>query len=163
MIRRAEERDINRLMEIYNEAVLHTTATFDTEVKDYADRLEWFQAHQDPHIIMVSETDGQVSGYASLSRYRERKAFDTTVEISVYVDPAYQRQHIGSSLVESVLAYARECSEIHTVISLITGENQASIQLHEAYGFQYCGQIRHAGTKFGKTLDLNIYEIIKES
>ena len=57
-------------------------------------------------------------------------------------------------------AYAAECDEIDTVISLITSENAASIHLHEAYGFEYCGQIKNAGTKFGRKLSLNAYQIL---
>ena len=58
------------------------------------------------------------------------------------------------------LAYAAECDEIDTVIPLITSENAASIHLHEVYGFEYCGQIKNAGTKFGRKLSLNAYQIL---
>ena len=83
MIRRAELKDIPALMDIYNDAILHTTATFDTEVKDYEDRLAWFHAHTGQYVIFVYEEAGTVAGYASLSRYRERKAFDPAVEMRV--------------------------------------------------------------------------------
>ena len=126
-------------MDIYNEAVLHTTATFDTEVKDMENRKAWFAEHNGRYVIYVDVEDGKVAGYASLSRYRDRKAFD---------------------LMENVLAYAAECDEIDTVISLITSENAASIHLHEVYGFEYCGQIKNAGTKFGRKLSLNAYQIL---
>ena len=130
-------------MDIYNEAILHTTATFDTEVKDMENRKAWFAEHNGRYVIYVDVEDGKVAGYASLSRYRDRKALDPAVEISIYV-----------------LAYAAECDEIDTVISLITSENAASIHLHEVYGFEYCGQIKNAGTKFGRKLSLNAYQIL---
>ena len=132
MIRRAVLQDIPALMDIYNEAILHTTATFDTEVKDMENRKAWFAEHNGRYVIYVDVEDGKVAGYASLSRYRDRKAF----------------------------AYAAECEEIDTVISLITSENAASIHLHEVYGFEYCGQIKNAGTKFGRKLSLNAYQIL---
>lgn len=159
MIRRAEEKDIDEMMDIYNDAILHTTATFDTEVKDYEDRKNWFAAHTGVHVIYVCEVEGRIAGYASLSQYRERKAFDSVVEISIYIHPDYRGKHIGSQLMEHILKYAQEEKEIDTVVSLITSENETSIHLHEKYGFEYCGQIRNAGVKFGKRLSLNAYEI----
>ncbi|MGN0351787.1 MAG: GNAT family N-acetyltransferase [Roseburia sp.] len=159
MIRKAEEKDIKALMDIYNDAILTTTATFDTEEKNYENRKSWFEEHKGRYVILVYEDAGQIKGYASLSRYRDRKAFDPTVEISIYIHKHYRGQHIGKQLMEAVLKFAREKEEIDTVISLITSENEASIRLHEAFGFAYCGQIRNAGVKFGRKLNLNAYEI----
>lgn len=103
---------------------------------------------------------GTVAGYASLSRYRERKAFDPAVEISIYIHAGYRGRGIGRSLMEKTLQYAKECPQIGTVVSLITSENEVSIRLHERFGFSYCGQIRQAGVKFGRKLGLNAYQII---
>lgn len=160
MIRRAELKDIPALMDIYNEAILHTTATFDTEIKDYENRLAWYKEHTGRYAILVYEEDERVKGYVSLSRYRDRKAFDPSVEISIYIHKDYRGQGIGNRLMEEILSVAGESKEIHTVISLITSENEASIHLHEKYGFAYCGQIREAGVKFGRTLSLNAYQIV---
>ncbi len=162
MIRKAELRDIPELMEIYNEAILNTTATFDTEVKDYENRLAWFCEHTGKYRLIVKELEGKVAGYASLSRYRDRKAFDAAVEISVYIHKDYRGRHIGWELMKEILAFAKECPEIETVISLITSHNAASIHLHEKFGFSFCGQIRNAGNKFGEKLSLNAYQIIYE-
>ena len=106
MIRKAELKDIPAVMDIYNDAILHTTATFDTEIKDYEDRLAWFQAHTGQYVIFVYEEAGTVAGYASLSRYRERKAFDPAVEISIYIHAGYRGRGIGRSLMEKTLQYA---------------------------------------------------------
>lgn len=160
MIRRATRRDIPVLMDIYNDAILHTTATFDTEIKDMDNRVAWYEEHVGQYVIYVYEEDGCVAGYASLSRYRDRKAFDTAVEISIYIHRDYRGRGIGRSLMQETLAFAKECEEIETVISLITSENVTSIHLHEKFGFTYCGQIKNAGVKFGKKLCLNAYQII---
>lgn len=160
MIRRAVRSDIPQLMDIYNDAILHTTATFDTETKDMENRVAWFEEHHGHHVIFVYEKDGCVVGYASLSRYRERKAFDSAVEISIYIHKDYRGRGIGRSLMQETLSFAKECEAIETVISLITSENEASIRMHENFGFSYCGQIRNAGIKFGKKLSLNAYQII---
>ena len=109
---------------------------------------------------MCSSDLGTVAGYASLSRYRERKAFDPAVEISIYIHAGYRGRGIGRSLMEKTLQYAKECPQIGTVVSLITSENEVSIRLHERFGFSYCGQIRQAGVKFGRKLGLNAYQII---
>lgn len=160
MIRRAEKKDIPVLMEIYNEAILHTTATFDTEIKDGENRLAWFLEHTGRYVIFVYEEADTVMGYASLSRYRDRKAFDPSVEISIYIHEKYRGRGIGGKLMEETLKFAEECREIGTVISLITSDNEVSIHLHEKFGFSYCGQIKQAGVKFGKKLSLNAYQMI---
>lgn len=162
MIRRAEWKDIPVLMEIYNDAILHTTATFDTEIKTYEERQAWFAEHTGRHVIYVYEEAGTVCGYASLSRYRDRKAFEPAVEISIYIHSKYRGQGIGRKLMEQTMDFAEKNEEIGTVISLITSDNEASIHLHEAFGFQYCGQIKNAGIKFGKNLCLNAYQVIYE-
>lgn len=160
MIRKAETRDIPALRGIYNDAILHTTATFDTEIKDMEERNAWFAEHTGRYVIYVYEEAGTAVGYASLSRYRDRKAFDPAVEISVYVHGDHRGRGIGRELMKAALDYAGSCEEIGTVISLITSENIASIRLHEAFGFVYCGQLKNAGVKFGKQLSLNAYQII---
>lgn len=159
MIRKAQFKDIPALMDIYNDAVLHTTATFDTKPKDYGSRCDWFHEHTGRYLILIYEENGIVAGYASLSKYRDRKAFDPAVEVSVYVHQKYRGRGIGRSLLEAVLSEAENCGDILTVIALITSENQCSIRLHESFGFTYCGQIRNAGVKFGKILHLNAYQI----
>jgi phosphinothricin acetyltransferase len=161
MIRKALERDLPELMQIYNDAILHTTATFDTETKDLADRREWFVEHEkDPYLILVEESEKGIAGYASLSSYRERKAFDPTVEISVYIREDCRGQGIGENLMRAVLASAQENPKIHTVISLITSDNEHSIYLHQKLGFVFCGKIDQAGYKFGRWMGLNCYQII---
>lgn len=160
MIRRAEKKDIPALTEIYNEAILHTTATFDTESKDEADRRAWFLEHTGRYVIFVYEEADTVMGYASLSRYKDRKAFDPAVEISIYIHEKHRGRGIGGKLMEETLNYAESCGEILTVISQITSDNEASIHLHEKFGFSYCGQIKNTGMKFGKILSLNVYQII---
>lgn len=161
MIRRATIEDLEQLKDIYNDAILHTVATFDTEVKDDENRLRWFKEHEvEPYVIFVEEQDGVICGYCSLSQYRDRKAFDRTVEISLYIDKRFRGQGIGKGLMSHTLDFAEKHEGITTVISLVTGENATSIHLHELFGFEYCGQLRKVGLKFGKWLDLNAYEII---
>lgn len=161
LIRKAQLADLPQLKDIYNDAVLHSTATFDLSPRDDADRLAWFQAHQERnYLLFVYEADGVIAGYASLSRYRERPAFDGAVELSIYLHPDFRGQHIGSQLMQKILAFAEQQPDIDTVISLITSENAISVHLHEAFGFSLCGIIRKCGKKFGRYLDLSVYQIL---
>ena len=161
MVRKAVKSDIQELKEIYNHAILHTVATFDTEIKDDENRLQWFLEHEkEPYVIFVEEQNGQVCGYASLSQYRDRKAFEHTVEISIYIKEEYRGTGIGKRLMKYTLDFAKQHPDIWVVISLITGENKTSIYLHEYFGFTFCGQLKKVGYKFDKWLDLNVYQIV---
>ena len=160
MIRKADLRDIPFITKIYNDAVLNTTATFDLETRSVDEMEQWFLSHKGKHSILVYEEGKRTIAYASLSTYRERAAFDKSVELSVYVDPVYQNHGIGSMLMGAIIDIARKNKEIHTIISLITYDNEASIQLHQTFGFQYCGRIEDAGFKFGRYLHLDAYQLI---
>lgn len=160
MIRKAHKDDVKRITEIYNEVVANSAATFDLEEKSLEDRAAWMEEHKGNHPLLVYVADGTVVGYASLSSYRERKAFDATVELSVYLDSRYRGRRIGTELMEAILLEAKKCEDIHTVVSVITGGNEASQKLHESFGFDFCGTVREAGYKFGKYLDIDTYQLI---
>lgn len=164
MIRLAVREDIPQLMEIYNYAVINTTATFDMECVNYENRVKWFEEHEvSPYVLYVDVDeeagDEVVTGYASLSLYRERKAFSKTVEVSIYIKKEFQGKGIGKLLMKKVLDYAAENDKIHLVVSLIEGSNQTSINLHKKFGFEFCGKTHEVGYKFDKWLDLEMYEL----
>lgn len=160
-IRTAAELDVAYLRDIYNYEVEHGTATFDIDPRSMEDRMVWFQEHnQGNHPLLVAEMDGRAVGYASLSAYRSKEAYDATVELSLYVDPAYRRRGIARRLMEAILAEARARNDIHTVISVITRGNEASIALHEEFGFVYSGVLKEVGIKFGKYLDVVNYQLL---
>lgn len=157
-IRKAEITDLEALLHIYNYEVVHGTATFDTECKTLEQRKEWFYEHNvDNHPLIVADIDGRAVGYASLSAYRPKDAYRSSVELSVYVDPAYRGQGIAARLMDAIIEEARSDAHTHLVISIITGSNAASIHLHEKLGFTYCGTIREVGFKHGHYLDIVHY------
>jgi len=159
-IRKAEMRDIPALRDIYNYEVIHGTATFDIEEKSMEERTEWFYAHnRDNHPLIVCERNGEAIGYASLSSYRTKAAYQHTVELSIYVAVAHRRQGVATALMDAILTMAREDDRIHTVVSVITDGNQASIGLHEKFGFSYSGTLHEVGIKFGRCLDIYNYEL----
>ncbi len=158
IIRKAEVKDINKMLDIYNYEVVNGIATFDMEAKDYQDRLEWFNNHNiKNHPLLVAEIDGEVVGYGSLSEYRSKDAYDCTVELSLYVDPTKRGSHIGQKLLEVLIDYAKNDESIHTIISVITDLNYPSIKLHEKFGFENCGHLKEIGCKNGQYLGVINY------
>ena len=161
IIRIAEEQDMPRLLDIYNYEVLNGVATFDLHPKSMEDRMGWFLEHnKDNHPLIVAEEDGRAVGYATLSPYRDKEAYAATVELSVYVDPAYRRRGVARRLMADILAEARGRDDINTVISVITDGNEASVKLHEEFGFVYSGTLKAVGEKFGRKLDVVNYQLM---
>jgi phosphinothricin acetyltransferase len=161
-IRRAVEADLPAMTEIYNDAVIHTTATLDLEPRSVEDRRPWFEQHNKgnhPLIVAVAEEgEGQVVGYASLSDLFDKDAYISTVELSIYVHPDYKRQGIGDCLMKEILDMAKKDPVTHSVVSKITAGNAASDHLHEKYGFAKVGTLHECASKFGRLLDMNMYE-----
>ena len=160
IIRNAEERDLPDILEIYNYEVLHGVATLDLHEKTLDDRKMWFLAHTGSHRIIVAEIDGKSVGYASLSPYREKEAYKSTVELSIYVDVDFRRRGIAKSLMREILGIARNDKSLHSVVSVITSGNEASEKLHKDFGFTFCGTLREVGFKSGSYRDIDNFELI---
>lgn len=160
-IRMARQSDLRELLEIYNYEVENGVATLDLEPKTLAERQSWFEQHNvDHHPLYVAEVEGRVAGYVSLSSYREKEAYRSTVELSVYIAPDYRRRGIASALMEFILEEARKDETIHNVVSVITSGNEASCRLHDRFGFRFCGTIPQVGMKFGRQLDIDNYSLL---
>lgn len=160
IIRKADQKDIMPLLEIYNYEVVNSTSTFDLNPKTYEEWKTWFFAHNvGNHPLIVAEVDGQVAGYASLSSYREKEAYKSTVELSVYVGVDFRRRGVATALMNEILRMAKEDESIHTVVSVITSENAGSEELHHKMGFKFCGTIHEVGEKFGRYLSISNYEL----
>ena len=112
------------------------------------------------HPLIVAEEKGEIAGYATLSTYREKEAYKSTVELSVYVSPNHRRIGVGTKLMEEILHLARNDESIHTVVSVITSGNAASCRLHEKFGFTFSGTIKEVGIKLGKYVDIDNYFLI---
>lgn len=161
IIRKAEARDLPRLTAIYNDEVANGVATLDLTPKTEEERRGWLEAHnRDNHPLLVAEVDGRVAGYASLSPYREKEAFRSTVELSIYVARDCRRQGVAAALMEAILAQARADAGTHLVVSVITSGNEASERLHARFGFTFCGTLHQVGMKFGRYLDIDNYELM---
>ena len=158
-IRAASRRDLVELTRIYNYYVIHTTITFDLEPFTVEGRHEWFDAHAtDPrHRLFAAEEGGHVVGYASTSRFRQKAAYDTTVEASVYCGPAAVGRGIGRALYQTLFeSIAGE--DINRIVAGITLPNDASMALHRRFGFKLVGMFSANGRKFGRYWDVAWFE-----
>jgi phosphinothricin acetyltransferase len=145
--------DLAAITEIYNDAVLNTTATFDTQPKTLEEQQTWFSNHQPKHPILVAQQDNQVVGWASLSKWSDRCAYSGTAEASVYVQKDFQAKGIGRQLLKAIMLEGKNIG-LHTVIARIVEDNQASTDLFKSEGFFYIGIMKEVGKKFGKNLDV---------
>lgn len=159
VLRDAELDDAAAIAEIYNESILNSTATFDTEIKSTEDRKAWLIQHNAKYPVVVAEINGVVAGFASLSRWSERSAYDNTAEISIYISPDYRHKGIGKKLMSLIMEKGRE-GGLHCVLSRITEGNEHSIYLHTQAGFSHVGVMREVGQKFGRILDVTMMQFI---
>jgi phosphinothricin acetyltransferase len=155
-IRHARTDDAAAIAEIYNHSVTTSTDVFDLVPRTVAEQEEWLSARSGVHAVLVAD-DGGVAGFASLSPYKSRPAYRTTVECSVYVRHDRQRLGIGRLLLGRLLDLAVDHG-FHAVIARIASENEASIALHAALGFETIGVEREVGRKFNRWLDVTCME-----
>jgi L-amino acid N-acyltransferase len=156
-IRTARLDDLDAITEIYNHAILHTTATFDTKPKTPPEQIEWFRSHDARHPILVAEIDGQVVGWASLSAWSGRCAYADTAETSFYVKAEYRGKGIGTRLKESIIEEARRL-KFHSLIARVAQGSDASMHLNERFGFVAVGVLKEVGRKFDRLLDVLIFQ-----
>jgi L-amino acid N-acyltransferase YncA len=159
-VRLARPADAESIRAIYNTEVTGSTATFDLVPRTPEEQLAWLEDHSGPYpaIVAVDDRgDGAVLGFGSLSVYRDRPAYATTVENSVYVDRAARGRGVGTLLLRSLLDLATQHG-FHCVIARVGGGNQASIALHEACGFRMVGVEQEVGRKFSRWLDVSVLQ-----
>jgi len=149
----ADPDDAEAIRSIYNLEVTETTATFDLVPRTAAEQQAWLADHDGVHPAVVAETGGEVVGFGSLTPYRSRPAYATTVEDSVYVRRDCRGIGGGRAIV-SELVRLGTLHGFHAVMGRIVGGHEASIALHRACGFELVGVEREVGRKFGRWLDV---------
>lgn len=155
------ERHSQSILAIFNDAIAHSTALYDYEPRTEAMILEWFaiKAKGNFPVFGVENKTGELMGFGTYGSFRERPAYKYSVEHSVYVDARFRGRGIGRVLLEEIIRLATE-QDYHVLVGGIDAENNASIRLHEKFGFVHCGTVREAGFKFGRWLDLALYQLI---
>jgi L-amino acid N-acyltransferase YncA len=156
-IRHANVDDAEAILAIYNHEVLHETSTFDLVPRTLASQRAWIEARGGALSALVAVDESGVVGFGALNEYRDRAAYSTTVEDSVYVDRAQARRGVGRALLEALLAQAAD-SGFHVVMARIEAGGAASRALHAACGFELVGVERETGRKFGRWLDVAIMQ-----
>lgn len=160
IIRVAELSDLQQMLAIYNYEVINGVATLDISPCTYEQRKIWFDEHNiGNHPLIVAEISGHVAGYACLSSYRSKQAYNSTAELSVYVSPDFRGMGVATKLMKQIIDIAISDDSLHTIVSVITSDNNASIRLHEKFGFECCGTIKNAAYKFNRFIDIVNYRL----
>ncbi len=157
-VRPAADGDAEAIRAIYNPEVLESTVTFDLVPRTLAQQLAWQDERSGAHVVLVAvDADDEVVGFGSLSTYKERPAYATTVEDSVYVRRDQQGRGVGRLLLAELVAVAT-AHGFHAMVARIVDGHEASIALHRALGFELVGVEREVGRKFGRWLDVAIMQ-----
>jgi len=161
LIRDALHADLPAIRDIYNDAVLNTTAIWNEQPVDLGNRQAWFSARQAQGypILVAIDAQDSVVGYASFGDWRPFEGFRHTVEHSVYIRDDQRGQGIGPQLMSLLIERAKGCDK-HVMVAAIESGNAASIRLHQRLGFTINGQMPQVGTKFGRWLDLTFMQLI---
>jgi phosphinothricin acetyltransferase len=157
-LRAADRADAEAIRAIYNAEVAATTVTFDLVPRSPEDQVAWIEEHSGGHpaVVAVDEV-GEIVGFGSLSPYKERPAYFTTVEDSIYVRADHRGAGVGRQLLAELVRLAQQYG-YHSVIARIVGGHDASISLHRHCGFEIVGTEREVGRKLGKWLDVVVMQ-----
>ena len=158
-IRLGELADAEAIAAIYNAEVLGGTATFDLVPRTLNEQREWLRVRSGALAVLVAVIDDEVAGYASLSKFRDRPAYSTTVESSVYVHEDHRRKGVANALMSELLTTAASHG-FHAIIARIADSQEASLELHRRLGFALVGVEREIGRKFGRWLDVSVMQVI---
>jgi L-amino acid N-acyltransferase len=158
-VRLAQSDDAEAIRVIYNYEVRSSTATFDIVERDVEAQNTWMADRSGVFSVLVATDQSEVLGFASLSPFRERAAYRSTVENSIYVAEGHRGQGVADALLAELLQVARS-SGFHSVISRIGGGNEASTALHTKHGFQVVGVERQVGRKFNRWVDVTVMQVV---
>jgi L-amino acid N-acyltransferase len=158
------EQHANVILEIFNDAILNTSALYEYKPRTMETMKTWFAtkgANRFPVVGAVNDA-GELIGFASWGTFRAFPANKYTVEHSVYIHKDHRGKGISLELMNAIVTRARE-AQLHTLIGGIDTANKVSIALHEKLGFVHAGTFKHAAFKFGRWLDLAFYQLILDT
>lgn len=153
--------DAGQIAKIYNFYVLNTHHTFETEAITADEMRKRIGEISNNYPFLVAEEDGEILGYAYAALYKPRQAYRFSVEVSVYIKPETKGKGIGKMLYEKLFEELSK-TETHAIIAGISLPNEASIKLHEKFGFEKIAHFREVGFKFGKWIDVGYWERLNE-
>jgi phosphinothricin acetyltransferase len=159
-IRLATSADVPTINDIYNYYVHRSTCTYQLEPEPLAGREAWFAGHSpDKYPVTVAERDGRVIGWGSLSKFRDRAAYDGTVEASVYIHHDHHRRGLGRALLTDLIDRARTLG-YHSLVGGSSADQTASIALQQSLGFTRVAHFKEVGYKFGQWLDVVFLQLM---
>ena len=159
-IRQATIADLHALLDIYNHVIEHTTAVYDYQPHTREMREEWFQSKQQQGFpVFVAEELDELIGFSSIGPFRAWAAYRYTVENSVYVKEGHRGKGIAALLMRPLIDAARTL-QLHTIVAGIDSANEASIRLHQKFGFKQVAHFKEVGYKFDRWLDLVFMQLI---
>jgi L-amino acid N-acyltransferase YncA len=148
------------ILDIFNDAIVNSTALYDYQPRKPESMTGWFQAKQALGAPVIGAVDdaGTLLGFTSYGTFRAWPAYKYTVEHSVYVHKDHRGQGIGEALLRRLVEEAGR-RDVHVLVGVIDMANRSSIALHERLGFTHSGTIREAGFKFGRWLDVGFWQL----
>lgn len=158
MIRPLNLNDTEELLDIYNYYVLNSIVTFDDEalsLDTFKDKITHINAD---YPFIVFEENNDILGYAYGSKWRPKPAYKHTVESTVYVKHGVLGKQIGTKLYTELLSQLKQ-QNYHAVLGGLTLPNDASVKLHEKFGFKQVAHFKEVGLKFGKWLDVGFWQL----
>lgn len=159
MIREVTEQDAQAIADIYNYYILNTTISFEEDTLTASDIIARIRKTKSSGFSwFVVEQEGEVLGYAYTSKWKERAAYQHTVEVSVYLKHGTSSRGLGKQLYD-VLFATFEGSAVHMVMGVIALPNEASIALHEKFGMKKVAHFTEVGKKFGQWIDVGYWQV----
>lgn len=159
MIREAKEEDLKRILDIYNDAILNTTAVYTYEMQTIEEKKEWFKKKKkEGYPVLVFEEEKYIMGFVTYGSFREWPAYKYTIEHSIYVDEKCRHKGIATKLMKELIKLANK-KEYKTIVAGIDASNEESLKLHERLGFINTGTLEKVGFKFGRWLNLAFYQL----
>lgn len=158
------EEHAEAILEIFNDAIVNSTALYDYHPRPIESMVNWFatkQAGNFPVLGVVDEA-GKLMGFASYGTFRPFPAYKYTVEHSVYIHKDHRGKGLGLMLMQRLIEVAQQ-QDKHVMVGGIDLSNTGSIRLHEKLGFEHSGTIRQAGYKFGRWLDLGFFQLVLQT
>lgn len=158
-IREAAAQDAAAIAAIYNHYIRTSVATFDTESKSTEDRAAWLSGRADRHPVLVCADESEVVAWGALSPFAARPAWSGTAEVAVYVAEARVGQGHGPRMLDALVERASSAG-LHTLVSQIVSENEASLRMTERAGFERVGYLSEVGWKQDRWLDVVITQLL---